>query len=290
MELRQLRYFLSVCDEGTVSAGARRMGIAQPALSVQIRKLEESLGVRLFDRGPRQAILTAAGRRLMPEARAIVLRADEAAETLRDAGAGRFGSLRVGVADSARSKRVSKKLRSFFSKHRSIRTTISLLPDCDASQGARLGGFDVIIRVGFTGDEWGEERLVETREMGLVVGNRHRLAGRSSACSTDVAGEAILLSSGDGRDPVERVIRAALPGNEFQFSHSEEGRPLDARIWQVSLGIGLTVGTHEAAEVGGRRVSWVALVPGLPPLETRLKINPDSDAVILPAFCDAVAS
>jgi len=72
MDLRQLRTFVTVADEGTVSKAASRLGIAQPALSRQIRDLEHDLGVKLFDRVRRRLVVTSEGQELLADCRNIL--------------------------------------------------------------------------------------------------------------------------------------------------------------------------------------------------------------------------
>ncbi|MGH3239073.1 MAG: LysR family transcriptional regulator, partial [Spirillospora sp.] len=78
MELRVLRYFLAVVDAGSVTKAAEEVHVAQPSLSRQLRGLETSLGMTLFDRTGRRMRLTAAGLRFLPIARDLVTRADTA--------------------------------------------------------------------------------------------------------------------------------------------------------------------------------------------------------------------
>jgi DNA-binding transcriptional LysR family regulator len=89
MELRLLRYFLAVVDEGSLTRAAVKVAVAQPSLSRQLRGLEEELGVTLFDRSARALTLAAAGEAFLPMARDLVARADRAVATMALLGADR---------------------------------------------------------------------------------------------------------------------------------------------------------------------------------------------------------
>lgn len=97
MELRHLRYFVAVAEEGGFSAAARRLHVVQPTLSMQIRDLEHELGGPLFDRGGRPR-LTPAGEAFLIEARQVLAQAERARDTARSALRGDTGSVRIGVA------------------------------------------------------------------------------------------------------------------------------------------------------------------------------------------------
>lgn len=95
MDLRQLRYFLTVVHEGSVSRAAERLSMTQPPLSAAIARLERELGVRLLERHSRGVDATLAGDLLAREAAVLIAQVDELATAVRDLGTGRSGRLRV---------------------------------------------------------------------------------------------------------------------------------------------------------------------------------------------------
>src|SRR5580698_1889087 len=101
MELRHLRYFVAVDEEGHITRAAERLGIQQPPLSQQIRALERELDAQLFHRKPRGVELTPAGRALFGEARAILARTEEAIAATRRAAQGEAGRIGIGFTSSA---------------------------------------------------------------------------------------------------------------------------------------------------------------------------------------------
>jgi len=101
MELRHLRYFLAVANEGNVTRAAASLGIQQPPLSQQIRALEAELGIELLKRLPRGVELTTAGRMFLRDARAILAEVDRAAASVVHFANGTEGRVVIGLTTSA---------------------------------------------------------------------------------------------------------------------------------------------------------------------------------------------
>jgi DNA-binding transcriptional LysR family regulator len=101
MELRHLRYFVAVAEEGHITRAAERLGIQQPPLSQQIRALESELGTTLFRRNPRGVELTQAGDVLLAAARGVLEQVDRAVTATRRAARGEVGRIGLGFTSSA---------------------------------------------------------------------------------------------------------------------------------------------------------------------------------------------
>src|SRR5439155_13647983 len=99
MELRHLRYFIAVAEGENVSRAALKLHVSQPALSRQIRDLEDELGFLLLERSARSVRLTQAGRAFLTEARAVLQRAEHAVKATRAIASG-GGELHIGYAPS----------------------------------------------------------------------------------------------------------------------------------------------------------------------------------------------
>src|SRR5918993_3371662 len=101
IDLRHLRYFIAVAEEGHITRAAERLGMQQPPLSQQIKAMERQLDVQLFLRKPRGVELTEAGRALLEDAHAMLAHLDRALETPRRTARGEQGRISVGMTPTA---------------------------------------------------------------------------------------------------------------------------------------------------------------------------------------------
>jgi DNA-binding transcriptional LysR family regulator len=113
MDLRRLRYFVVAAEELNFSRAAERLRIAQPPLSAQIKRLENGLGVLLFDRTGRAVRLTDAGYVLLEEARRIFIQLEQTARMVERVGSGKVGRLSIGFVPSATNEVLPSVLNEF---------------------------------------------------------------------------------------------------------------------------------------------------------------------------------
>jgi len=100
MEIKQLKAFVAIAEEKTFTAGAKRVNLTQAAVSMQIRQLEEEVGLPLFTRTPRRVILTEAGELLLERARRILREHDSVKAELAEIAGAEYGRLRIGSASA----------------------------------------------------------------------------------------------------------------------------------------------------------------------------------------------
>ena len=137
MELRHLRYFVAVAEDQNVTRAATRLHVSQPALSRQIRDLEEELGVTLFERTAKAVRLSEAGRVFLTEARAVLLRAEEAIGTVKSVANGQHGEIHIGYAPSLTVEVLPQALRSFQAANPGVRVHLHDLSTEEMLSGLR---------------------------------------------------------------------------------------------------------------------------------------------------------
>ena len=121
MDLKRLRTFVVVAEQGTVSSAAKTLRITQPALSRQLQDLQAEFGVRLFDHVRRRLRLTAEGAELVPTCRSLLSQADNVLEHARSLAHGDSGELNVGASPHMIASVFPGFLRQFAAKYPRVR-------------------------------------------------------------------------------------------------------------------------------------------------------------------------
>lgn len=178
MEIRQLEYFVAVCEELHFTKAAERLGITQPTLSIQIRTMEEEVGTLLFDRIGKKITLTEAGFILLRQARSILLKLQDAFDEINGLREYTGGNLVVGVMAAELDYRITPILIDFHHQFPNIHLKIS-----SAIEVAEMV-INNVVDIGITLIEFTDPRLVTTplytEEFVLVVSENHELADQPS--------------------------------------------------------------------------------------------------------------
>ncbi len=125
MDIKQLYYFVTVVNEGNISAAAKKLHMSQPPLSTQIHRLEDELGCVLFERGARKIQLTEAGHMLYSRALTLIDMSDIITKELRDYSSGTKGVLRLGIVSSVEEAALELWIEGFHKKYPDIAFEIS---------------------------------------------------------------------------------------------------------------------------------------------------------------------
>jgi DNA-binding transcriptional LysR family regulator len=200
MELRHLRYFVAVAEEGHITRAAERLGMQQPPLSQQIRAIERELDVQLFRRLPRGVELTDAGRALLAEACSILGHVDRALAITRRTARGEQGRISVGYTDGAAlHPLVPRVIREFREAFPLVAVTMTGGFPYDLIERMRNDQIDVAFIRTAVADMGGlvVERLLE-EAMVVALPRGHALAqskssDRTSLSLKDLANETLIL-------------------------------------------------------------------------------------------------
>lgn len=200
MELRHLRYFVAVAENLSFRRAADRLHLTRPALSKQIRELEEELGVRLLERTTARIRLTSAGDVYLQEARDLLRRVERAGELAREAAAGKRGHLIIGEPGVLGLTFLTPVLGLFREKYPHVDVTLKEIPDNQQPVAVESGE----IQVGFALRGRVEKRpLLEGLPMlrlrvGVAVSRTHPLARRRFLSISDLADQP-MICVGDTR-------------------------------------------------------------------------------------------
>ena len=240
VELRHLRYFLAVAEELHFGRAAARLQIAQPALSQQIRRLEEEIGVELFHRTKRRVQLSAGGEAMVQSARQALSDVEASIEVAQRAARGEIGHLTVGFIETAATTIVPLAVRRFRTDHPDVGLSLRELSVDAQVDGLRSGALDVgIVRLPIDVDGL-LLRPVADEGLLVVAPEGHPLAGRQRVGSQSLAGEPLVLLA---REVVpglyDQII--ALQREHGGANIAQEATSIQAVLGLVAAGLGVSL-------------------------------------------------
>ncbi len=263
MELSQLQCFIAVLEEGGFKRATARLGITQPALSYQIKRLEEELGVQVFRRGPGGITPTEAGRVLLDHAHQIIATVREAHQAVRELSGGVSGEIRVGAIKCVGTYFLPRVLWEVQARHPLVRPKILYRDSEELIDALVASRLDVAMVVDPTPDSRFRHDRVFDEQISLVSGPGHRFYGRPTVEVSELQevqfvalaphtsagkliraylsrlGVSIVPSvSTDNVETVKRMVEvgmgvAFLPDMATADDVAEDGQP--ARLWRSSI-------------------------------------------------------
>lgn len=258
MELRQLRAFVTIAEAGTFTAGALRVHVTQAAVSMQIRQLEQELGVQLFIRAPRRVLLTEAGEKLLDRARLILREHDTALMEMSELAGAKHGRLRIGTSSAMVSAdslpKLLKRLKDIYPQ---ADITVTSGTSERLAQQILAGEIDVGF-VSLPVEANGiQTELLNEDELVAIASPEHSLAKRRVVSAAMLAGEKLILglSGGNTRRLIEEFFSQAGVKPDVIMELSRQ--VAINRMVEQGLGVGIApIKSVKEDVANGKLVSW----------------------------------
>ena len=265
MEIRALRYYLTVCEYGTMSRAAEALHITQPALSRQIAALERELGCELFERHSRNVTPTEKGLYLRRRAQEIVGLADQTtADFTHDEGIV-TGDIHIGAGESVAMRQIARYIAQFRTRYPQVHFHLHSAIATDSIERLEHGLDDLVVLMSHPdNDRYGHLRLQPTDAWGVIMQAGDPLAAREVIGPADLAGAPLIMP--------ERSWGGDGPTGPLGAWFAEHGRELDV-VATYNLSFNATMLVREGV---GRMISFEGLTAtgGDTGLEFRLLYPP----------------
>jgi len=263
MELRHLRYFVAVAELENVSRAALRLHVSQPALSRQVRDLEDELGFPLLRRSAKAVQLTEAGRVFLTESRAVLARAESAVAAAREVATGRRGELHVGYAPVPTVRILPPALRAFQAEVPGVRVKLHDLSPEEMLAGLRQGTLHLTLLVRPTRRMLRGLRFVPlVRDaLRLAVPRGHRLSRLRAVPLSELAGVPLVAYSRKEFPEYHDTLEALFASAGVRPRIVEEHDGGVSLVTAVEAGTGLALVSQSIACSIGARLKLLPLVP-----------------------------
>jgi DNA-binding transcriptional LysR family regulator len=264
MELRHLRYFLAVAEELNFTRAAKRLHIAQPPLTQQIKALEAEMGVALFDRSAYRIALTDAGRTFAAEAARILGDVRGAVLAAKRAARGTAGHVRVGFTESASfNPLVPSTFREFRSRYPDIEVSLEERQSTELAAALRDRRLDAaFVRPPLKTNEGLTFVLLEEEDMVVALPAGHPLARRTSLDLPQLANEMFILYPRSAKPGLADAIVAACERAGFSPKVEQYAPQLSSTVNLVSASLGISIVPKSMRGLQPHAVSYVPLRGG----------------------------
>lgn len=259
MEIRQLRAFLAIAEAKTFTAGARRVNVTQAAISMQIRQLEDEVGLPLFTRTPRRVIMTEAGEYLLERARRIMREHDSALAEIAEVAGAEHGRLRIGSASAMfATKQLPAILQRLKEKFPNAEISVTSGTSQTLVEKIMHGEVDIaFISLPVEGSHVSIDPLFSD-EIVAIAHPDHPLASEKFISAATLAGENLILGEkgGNTRRMIDDFFDAAnvRPNIVMELSRQEAIN----QMVENNMGVGIAGAKTVSEEIrGGRLVSWL---------------------------------
>jgi DNA-binding transcriptional LysR family regulator len=268
MELRHLRYFVTVAEHLNFSRAAAILRMAQPPLSAQIKSLEEELGVKLLERTTRSVRLTSAGRVFLEEARTVLAAASRAEDRAKKAAHGLAGTLRIGVLAPSANAWFAGVLREYRRKFPGVQLALFDLVSSEQLPRLRSGELDAGLLRPPVGFPELDHEFVEEAPQVLAAPSGHPLARKRTLDWRDFHEQDLVLIHPTAQHGYYDPFFAACARTGAVPRAAQYANDIQTKMWLISAGFGIAPTTATLAAVKRPGLVFRPLPAGLPPVQT----------------------
>ena len=285
MELRQIRSFLSIAETLHFGRTAELIHLSQPALSLQIRALEEEVGVRLFERNRRKTTLTAAGLSFRGNAAAALSQLEQAIRGARLAANGNLGRLRIGFISTAGREIVPDIIREFRELNPQVEFSLRNIVTAEQVRMLETGALDIgFLRVPIGGHSALDVVSVHREPFVLVVPSSHKLAKRKRVRLRELADQDFVGYERTYAPAFHDLIFGMLRDAGIAPNVSQTAAEIPTLISLVASGMGITILPASAAKYGVASVVACEIVDRIPMSEIGIAVSKRSRAPVVDNF------
>ncbi len=271
IKLAQVRQFVTLADEGSFHRAAGVLNMAQPPLSVGIRKLEEELGAPLFVRGPRGVKLTSAGELALVSARQTLLHVEEMRNAVRSALIGERGRLRVGFVASATLELLPRLLIAYRARYPQIELKLDESRTADLLEDVEQGRIDLaIVRTPVMQQAGVMIEQLQSDTLCLAVPKGSKWSGRKHVDLGELRDEPFVVFSRERVPNMHAITMLMCQSEGFVPKVAEEAGQLQTILCLVESGIGVALVPGVAARQAG---SFELLGIGMDPGDTAIGLS-----------------
>src|SRR6202048_1708211 len=285
MELRQIRSFLSIAETLHFGRTAEMIHLSQPALSLQIRALEDEIGVRLFERNRRKTALTAAGVAFREEVTGALLRLDQAVHNAKLAAKGKLGILRIGFISTAGNEIVPTIIRQFRELNAEVEFSLRNILTIDQIQMLEAGSLDIgFLRLPLGGHSQLEVVTVHREPFVLVVPSHHKLAKRKRVRLREVAGQEFVMYDRALAPGFHDLVLGMLRNAGIVPNVSQTAGEMPTLISLVDAGMGLSILQASAVKHSVASVVGCEIVDATPMSEIGIAVSKNNRTAVVDTF------
>ncbi|KYC40608.1 hypothetical protein WA1_26185 [Scytonema hofmannii PCC 7110] len=288
MELRQLKYFITVAEELNFRRAAERLYMEQPPLSRQIRQLEEELGVELFHRSKRGVALTEAGKAFLDEARLTLAQAERAAKAARQAIAMQARQITIGFSICAFNEVLPEIIQAFRQKFPEVKLSLTEMSTELQIQALLQETIDIGFIHGPI-QQPGIETVTLLREPLIVaLPPMHPLANRETIDLGALKNESFILCPQHIKPDLYAQVMHLCQQAGFQPNVVQEASPPEVLLALVESGMGVSLVAAGAKTRHKLSVVYLPLTETTPGVEIAAAWNKDRQSVFLQHFLQLV--